>query len=107
MRTNADREITMELLPDLSQGEEAECIEAGSSLEFLQSVYRAPYQPISRRMRAAIAALPFEYPKLSVSANLGVNAGFAMRLEQARKRSESAKIAIDAVPVADDLSSCD
>ena len=40
---------------------------------------------MNRRMRAAIAALPFEHPKLSVTANVGPNIGFAKALENARK----------------------
>jgi hypothetical protein len=59
---------------------------AESSLELLQAVYSDPGQPISRRMRAAIAALPFEHPKLSVVANLEGN-GFAAELERAWQRT--------------------
>jgi hypothetical protein len=59
----------------------------GSSLDLLQAVYRDSQQPISRRMRAAIAALPFEHPKLSVVAALGPNDGFAAKLEDAIKRT--------------------
>lgn len=55
---------------------------AGSSLEFLQAVYRDPGQPMQRRMRAAVAALPFEHPKLAVTANID-GGGFAARLEAA------------------------
>jgi hypothetical protein len=77
----------MELLPDLSRTEELECIEASSSLDFLRTVYRDPCQPLARRMRAAIAALPFEHPKLSVTASIGSNSGFAARLEAAVARS--------------------
>ena len=62
-------------------------IEAGSSLDFLQTVYRDPCQPISRRMRVAVAALPFELPKLAVTATLGPNSGFAARFEEAIARS--------------------
>ena len=62
-------------------------IEAGSSLEFLQAVYRDPGQPVSRRMRAAIAALPFEHPKLAVVASMHANEGFAAQLEAAIARS--------------------
>lgn len=107
MRTNADRGITMELLPDLSRSDEAECIESASSLDFLRTVYRDPNQPLARRMRAAIAALPFEHPKLSVTASVGPNAGFALRLEQALKRAEAARLTIDASPAATGQSSYD
>jgi hypothetical protein len=62
-------------------------ITAGSSLEFLQAIYRSTDQPLARRMRAAIAALPFESPKLAVTANLGPDSGFAARLEAAIERS--------------------
>jgi hypothetical protein len=39
-------------------------------------------------MRAALAGLPFENPKLSVSANVGPNHKFAERLEAAIKLRE-------------------
>jgi hypothetical protein len=41
-----------------------------SSLDFLQAVYRSSQQPMQRRMRAAIEALPFERPKLAVIATV-------------------------------------
>jgi hypothetical protein len=69
-------------------------ITANSSLEFLQAVYSDPCQPMSRRMRAAIAALPFEHPKLAVAAFAIVPDGFAAHLEAARARI------IDAKPIA-------
>jgi hypothetical protein len=59
----------------------------GSSLDFLQATYRDPYQPPARRLRAAIAALPFEHPKLAVVARFDVGQGFAARLEEAIARS--------------------
>lgn len=58
-----------------------------TSLDFLQAIYRDGYQPMPRRMRAAIAALPFENPKLAVIASIGPNTGFAKRLEIAIDRS--------------------
>jgi hypothetical protein len=46
---------------------EAELIELGpgeTSLDLLQKIYRSPRQPIARRMRAAMAALIHEHPRL-------------------------------------------
>jgi hypothetical protein len=63
---------------------------AESSLECLRAVYRSPGQPVARRMRAAIACLPFEVPKLSVTANINGN-GFAAELERAYERSRAAQ----------------
>jgi hypothetical protein len=61
-------------------------LDANGSLGLLQSIYRSPTMPLSVRMRAAIEALPFEHPKLSVIASL--NGGdFADRLEKAFTRS--------------------
>lgn len=57
-----------------------------SSLEFLRAVYADAAQPIGRRMRAAIAALPFEHPKLAVTATINAE-GFGARLEAARDRA--------------------
>ena len=51
---------------------------------------------MNRTLRAAIAALPFEHPKLSVSANVGPNHGFALRLEAAIKRTRGEVVVIDA-----------
>jgi hypothetical protein len=59
---------------------------AESSLDLLQAVYADPSQPLSRRMRAAIAALPFEHPKLSVTASIN-GEGFAAKLERAMQRT--------------------
>jgi hypothetical protein len=62
-------------------------IDGRSSLDFLQAVYRCPDQPLSVRMKAAIAALPFEFPKLGVSVVVDGGADFAARLDLARARS--------------------
>ena len=66
-----------------------------SSLDLLRVVYRDPRQPLPVRMRAAIAALSFEHPKLSVTANL--SAGFASRLE-AMMAARGQQPVIDARP---------
>jgi hypothetical protein len=52
----------------------------------LRAVYLNPDQPLSRRIRCAIAALPYEVPKLAVSSG-GGGRDFAAQLEAARKRS--------------------
>ena len=66
-----------------------------TSLELLQQVYRNPSLPLSTRMRAAATALPFEFPKLAVTASFNGEA-FADRLEKAFSRS--AKV-IEAEPI--------
>jgi hypothetical protein len=50
------------------------------ALGYLQGIYRGKIIPDGQRMRAAIAALPFERPKLSVSVH-GV-AGFGATMER-------------------------
>ena len=50
------------------------------SIDFLQAVYSNEGLPLSVRMRAAIAALPFETPKLAVTANVQ-SEGIAALLE--------------------------
>src|SRR4029077_17377471 len=89
--------------------EEPEQIELGpgeTSLTLLQKVYRSPRQPMSRRMRAAIEALPFEQPKLTAVATTTMNgADFATMLDRAIERSGQAKaikqieLACEEVPV--------
>jgi hypothetical protein len=51
--------------------------------------YRGQVQLTPQQMRAAIEALPFEVPKLGVTANVTVDGSFAQRLERALERSSS------------------
>jgi hypothetical protein len=74
----------------------------GTSLEFLQAIYRSPEQPMIRRMKAAIAALPFEHPRLSATLAVQADDSWAAKLKNAIARSSQAEAyrAIEAAPTA-------
>jgi hypothetical protein len=78
-----------------ASGDEAPSAE--SALELLREVYRSPKQPLSVRMRAAMAALPFETPKLAVTTNLS-NENFAAMLDKAIARSRVPQLELKAEP---------
>jgi hypothetical protein len=67
-----------------------------SSLDLLQAVYRDPTQQLTTRMRAAMACLPFESPKLLATAIIDER-DFATLLDQRLKRIEQMKL-IEAKP---------
>jgi hypothetical protein len=73
----------MELLPDLTKAIEHKAeLRADPTLDaltYLQLVYRAQIEAEGPRMRAAMACLPFETPKLSVVASISDPAAFAER----------------------------
>ena len=62
-----------------------------TSLEFLRAVYQNNDLPLSVRMRAAKEALPYEYPRLAVVAQVADDGTFAERLERALARSHKGK----------------
>jgi predicted membrane GTPase involved in stress response len=77
------------------EGERFELEEGATSLKLLQKVYRSPAVALTTRIRAAMAALQFEHPKLAVTAT--VNAGdFADQLEKAIERSRRVSPMIEA-----------
>jgi hypothetical protein len=75
----------VDLQPERSK--EIELPANGTSLDFLRAVYRNPSLALSVRMRAAIAALPFELPKLAVTAVINEQ-NFAEVLERRLQNME-------------------
>lgn len=70
----------------------------GTSLTFLQQVYRNPSLPLSTRMRAAGIAIQFEHAKLGVSVTVPWSEEMAERLEQAIARSAQVMNVIEPPP---------
>jgi hypothetical protein len=59
-----------------------------NSLEFLKAVYNDPELPLHTRIKAAHACLPYEFPRLSMTAVIpATSEEFAKRLELAVTRS--------------------
>ena len=79
-----------------------ETLEPVTALQLLQSVYRNPTVGMTTRMRAAMACLPFEVPKLAVTALIDGERDFAAVLDRRLKRIEELKTnAIEATPLID------
>jgi hypothetical protein len=58
-----------------------------TSLDFLKAVYSDPELPLQTRLRAAVAAAPYEHPRLSMTAVVTANEEFVKRLELCWERS--------------------
>jgi hypothetical protein len=73
-----------------------------TSLAFLQAVYCNDGLPLHVRMKAAIAALPFEHPKLSATLAVQADDSWAAKLKNAIARSNAAEAyrLIQAAPTA-------
>jgi hypothetical protein len=81
------REATFEIGPN------------GMAVDLLRAVYRNPSVDLSIRMRAAMACLPHEVPKLAVTAVVSEQ-DFATVLDRRLKRIEEMKL-IEAKPTID------
>src|SRR5713226_9332022 len=75
-----------DVLDRIEAAQAIELPQEATSLDFLQQVYRNPSLPISTRMRAAVAALQFEHPKLGVNITIE-GKDIAQRLDEAIRRS--------------------
>jgi hypothetical protein len=73
-------------------------MEKATSLEFLQAVYTNEGLPLFTRMRAAVACLPFEYPKLQAHAFIPPGGDFAQQLDRRLARRRELKL-IEAKPI--------
>jgi hypothetical protein len=87
MSRNSSPAASMSARMSAAIGEVLDRIEAAQAIDevedahaFLKAVYRNPAVPLPIRMRAAIEALPFERPKLAVTAVYGNGDDFAAAL---------------------------
>ena len=74
----------------------------GTALDFLRAIYHNDELPLRTRMAAAVAALPFETPKLSATAFVPAGEAFAAKLEKAILRSREGPRLIEHSPGAGD-----
>jgi hypothetical protein len=84
--------------PPIEYKEEQVVFFKGTALDYLQSIYRDLTEERYVRMRAAIAAIPFESPKLQATATLQLGLDFASKLDRAVLRSARVKL-VASVPV--------
>jgi hypothetical protein len=88
-RIEAQQAMSLQLRPD------------GTSLDLLRAIYRNPSLALPVRMRAAIAALPFEAPKLSVIAQVSETDFAAIldrRLQNMERLNNGKAIEVKPVP---------
>jgi hypothetical protein len=72
-------------------GDEIEIPLNGNSLDLLRAVYRCSDLPLTTRMRAAIAALNYELPRLQVTAQISEN-DIATVLDRRIKRLQEMRL---------------
>jgi hypothetical protein len=86
------------MFPVMEYGPEPELIdEIGVDLnarahDVLMAIYRNPRMPLHTRMRAAMAAIPFESPKLAATAHIEMGQDFASKLDRACLRSDNVRL---------------
>jgi hypothetical protein len=97
LRSVMEELIDLQTVQVQEKVDEIDLPQDGTSLTLLQKIYRSSAIPLSTRMRAAIAAIQFEHPKLAVTAS--IQAGdFADQLDRAVERSRRV-LMIEAKPI--------
>lgn len=83
-----DKLVDLQMLArEKRQQHEIEIPADGMSLDLLRMVYRNSSIPLSTRIRCAVAALPHEFPRLQVTAQV-TDQDFATLLDQRIKNME-------------------
>jgi len=80
-----------ELMYQAKENNQLDLGPTASSLDLLQAVYRDPSIALTTRMRAAMACLPHEVPKLAVTAQI-TEQDFATLLDRRLKRLAELKL---------------
>jgi len=80
-----------ELMYQAKENNQLDLGPTASSLDLLQAIYRDPSIALTTRMRAAMACLPHEVPRLAVTAQV-TEGNFADLLDRRLKRLEEVKL---------------
>ena len=80
-----------ELMYQAKEDKQLDLGPTASSLDLLQAIYRDPSIALTTRMRAAMACLPHEVPRLAVTAQV-TEGNFADLLDRRLKRIEEMKL---------------
>jgi hypothetical protein len=86
-----DNLVDLQMMPQEPRPQEIEIPADGMSLGLLQAVYRCASLPLRVRIRAAVAALPHEVPKLGITAVVSEQ-DFGTLLERRLQRIDQTKL---------------
>ena len=75
--------------------QDPEAPDGETALGLLQAIYRDKRTPLHTRMRAASIALPFESPKLGITAYVHEAGSFAQALDRAIARSQAGRVTLE------------
>jgi hypothetical protein len=75
--------------------QDPEAPDGETALGLHQAVYRDKRQPLHLRLKAARDALPYEVPKLGITAYVHDGATFAQALDRAIARSQAGRVTLE------------